>query len=408
MTASIVLGLGGCLDSEVVLDPTKLQALVDDHALSLAEIRQPPELRTERDLLISVLDFLRDGVGGERYVSTVDAVLSFEDRFEHETTLGGTNVRAGRVLATMGHPNLLHIPGRDETFERLLVEGSTVPPKTPPAQYVPHLIVQYPEGLRIQLRDGILEAAHSNRVILVNDPVSELTPLHDTLPEWLQAGGVLVISGLNSIRDEGILEARLRTLQATLDDAPVGLRVFYEDSDYHVPAFRRRVWSELAARAAVIGMNEDELASFAGTPVDVTDAVQIASAITAVLENIPEGTLIVHSKYWALAAGAHARELEEALESGNLAAGARFLEGDRAWASSLDSVRAQPRSTQGEGIASTLPALLDLPVVVVPARTLSTATPTTIGLGDTFLGGLIAGVIASDTALCALSRQEIS
>ncbi|WP_193106133.1 ADP-dependent glucokinase/phosphofructokinase [Brachybacterium sp. FME24] len=408
MNTSIVLGLGGCLDSEVALDPSRLQALVDDHAVSLTEIRQPAELRTEHDVLLSVLDFLRDGVGGERYVSTVDAVLAFESHFEHETTLGGTNVRAGRILAQLGHPNVLHVPGRDETFESLLVDGSTLPQQTPPAEYVPHLIVQYPAGLRVQLRDGTLVAAHSNRVILVHDPVSELTPLHDSLPQWLQPGGVLVLSGLNSIRDEQILNARLRALRDTLDDAPAGLRVFYEDSDYHVPAFRRRVWSELASRATVIGMNEDELASFTGTPVDVTDAAQIASAVTTVLENIPGGTLVVHSKYWALAAGAQAPELEAALESGNLAAGARFLDGDRAQATSLDLVRAQPRSPQGEDIARRLPALLGAPVVVVPARTLRAATPTTIGLGDTFLGGLLAGVVDSDAALRTPSTVEVS
>lgn len=408
MTPSIVLGLGGCLDSEVALDPSRLQALVDDHALSLAEIRQPTTLRTERDLLISVLDFLRDGVGGERYVSTVDAVLDFESHFEHATTLGGTNVRAGRTLAQLGHPNLLHVPGRDDTFESLLVEGSTVPARTPPAEYVPHLIVQYPEGLRLQLSDGALEAAHANRVILVHDPVSELTPLHDTLPEWLQPGGVVVLSGLNSIRDERILEDRLVTLRGILDDAPSGLRVLYEDADYHVPSFRRRVWSEIARRASVVGMNEDELASFTGRPVDVTDAEQIAAALEMVLGHLPGGVVMVHSKYWALAAGAYAHELDGALENGTLAAGGRFLDGDDAQASSLETVRARPRSLHGEAVAATLPALLAAPVTVVPARELRTSTPTTIGLGDTFLGGFIAGLVEAGALLEPSSTREIS
>ena len=408
MTTSIVLGLGGCLDSEIALDPVKLQALVDYHALALSEIQQPPELRTERDLLISVLAFLRDGVGGERYVSTVDAVLGFESHFEHETTLGGTNVRAGRTLTHLGHPNLLHVPGRDETFENLLVDDSAVPPETPPAAYVPHLIVQYPEGLQVQLRDGILVAEHSNRVILVNDPVSEQTPLHDAFAGWLQPGGVLVISGLNSIRDEHILEARLKTLRRVLDEAPVDLRVLHEDADYHVPEFRRRVWSEIAERTSVIGMNEDELASFTCQPVDVTDAEQIASAVTAVLGSVPSGTLVVHSKYWALAAGTRARELAPALETGILAAGARFLEGDRARAASLDAVRARPRSSEGEAVAARLPDLLATPVHVLPARVLRTATPTTIGLGDTFLGGLIAGIVETDALLTSATTLEVS
>lgn len=408
MSASIVLGLGGCLDSELVLDPVRLQALVDGHELALQDIQQPTELCAERDLLISVLAFLQDGVGGERYVASIDAVLAFESHFEHVTTLGGTNVRAGRTLAQLGHPNILHVPGRDAHFESLLVDGSEVPTETPPASYVPHLIVQYPEGLRVRLRDGVIEAKHSNRVILVNDPVSEGTPLHDALPSWLDPGGVLVLSGLNSIRDEEILESRLGTLRGILDGAPSGLRVFYEDADYHVPTFRHRVWSEIGRRASVVGMNEDELASFSGRPVDITNVQQIATALSAVLDHLPGGTLVVHSKYWALAAGAAAHQLDTALETAILASGARFLEGDHARADSLETVRCLPRSTEGEALARELPELLQVPVTVLPARTLRTGTPTTIGLGDTFLGGLIAGVVSAEALLESTSPLEIS
>ena len=41
MTTSIVLGLGGCLDSELVLDPDVLQELIDRLDLGTAEICQP-------------------------------------------------------------------------------------------------------------------------------------------------------------------------------------------------------------------------------------------------------------------------------------------------------------------------------------------------------------------------------
>ena len=68
MTTSIVLGLGGCLDSELVLDPDVLQELIDRLDLGTAEICQPERITTERELVISVLAYLREGVGGERYI----------------------------------------------------------------------------------------------------------------------------------------------------------------------------------------------------------------------------------------------------------------------------------------------------------------------------------------------------
>ncbi|MCT1775113.1 ADP-dependent glucokinase/phosphofructokinase [Brachybacterium sp. p3-SID957] len=406
MTTSIVLGLGGCLDSELVLDPDVLQDLIDHQDLGTAEITQPDRITTERELLISVLAYLRDGVGGERYIESTRALLAFETRFSRELALGGTNVRAGRVLAKLGHDNILHVPGRDPEFESLLVDGSEVPPTTPPATYVPHLIVQYPRGLRLRLRDGAIESPHPNRLIFVNDPVSELTPLHPQLEDWLGEDGVLTLSGLNSIRDEQILEERLTTLKGVLDSAPTGLRVLYEDADYHVPAFRRRVWAELAVRASVVGMNEDELASFTGRPVDITDPGQIASALHAVLDELPGGTVIVHSKYWALAAGLQAAELEQALEVGIAAAGARFVHGDSADSSSLERVREMPESTEGVDLAAELPAFLRCPVVIVPARELTSAHPTTIGLGDTFLGGLIAGIVDTGAVLDSTEMEH--
>lgn len=408
MSTSIVLGLGGCLDSELSLDPHRLQAMVDRHDVSLTELRQPHQLTSERELLISVLAYLREGVGGERYVESIDALLGFESHFEHALTLGGTNVRAGRTLAQLGHPNLLHVPGRDAAFESLLVDGSTVPSETPAATYVPHLIVQYPAHLRIRLRDGELEAPHSNRLIYVNDPVSEITPLHEQLSEWIAEDGIVTLSGFNSIRDESILEDRLRTLEAILDDAPAGLRILYEDADYHVHAFRRRVWDVLAPRAAIVSMNEDELASFNGCPVDVADPVQIAEALSSVLEHSQPRNLVVHSKYWALATGPDASRLDIALESGVAAAGARYLEGDHAVAASLDTVRRHPPSRAGTALAEQLPVLMQEPTVVVPARQLDTEAPTTIGLGDTFLGGLIAGIVATGALLTPTHTVEIS
>lgn len=399
MTTSIVLGLGGCLDSELAVDPEGLQALVDAHGLELSQIAQPDRLDTERDVLISVLAYLQAGVGGERYVHSVDALRAVEARFPHEVTLGGTNVRAGRALAKLGHPNLLHVPGRDRTFESLVVEGSSVPSSTPDASYVPHLIVQFPQGIRLRLLDGDIRAPHANRVILVHDPVSELTPLHEDLPQWLEPGGVLVVSGLNSIRSEQILEERLGALGTLIDQAPPGLRVLYEDAEYHVPEFRRRVWEVLVPRVSMVSMNEDELSGLVGRPVDVSRATEIAAAVGTVLQQLPDAPLVVHSKHWALAAGMRAGEVGAAIEQGIWAAGARFLAGDAADAGTVEGVRAASPSHIGEEIAQQLPRLMEVPLVVRPARVLETLEPTTIGLGDTFLGGLIAGIVDAHALL---------
>ena len=108
---------------------------------------------------------------------------------------------------------------------------------------------------------------------------------------------------------------------------------------------------------------------------------------------MPARLLVVHTKYWALALGPGAAGYRQALESATAMAGVRYLEGDAFTAEQFRAMSAHPRHPGGERVAAALGRRPAGEVCVVPAYALSTPTPTTVGLGDAFVGGFVAGLV---------------
>ncbi|WP_245862488.1 ADP-dependent glucokinase/phosphofructokinase [Sanguibacter antarcticus] len=89
MNDSLVLGLGGTVDYEIVWDSAVLEGLVREYDIRAAELSTAVAVSTERDLVVTLLAFVRDGVGGERFVVSSEIVETFAARFTRAITLGG-------------------------------------------------------------------------------------------------------------------------------------------------------------------------------------------------------------------------------------------------------------------------------------------------------------------------------
>jgi hypothetical protein len=76
MTSSVVPGLGGCVHYEQGL-LTSLERLIEDYQIHAAELISGTAVRTERDLLISILDYIRRGGCGERFVASTEVLAEF-------------------------------------------------------------------------------------------------------------------------------------------------------------------------------------------------------------------------------------------------------------------------------------------------------------------------------------------
>lgn len=399
MTAAsrVVLGLGDCVDYELTLTAGVLEQLVTGYGIGAAEVMTGPGPVTgERDLVVSILRYVARGGGGEHFVASAAALETFADRFPHRATLGGTSVRAGLVMSRLGVPSTFHLVSIDDTVRRLLPREAEYISSAVADTFHPHLIVQYDRGLRVRAGDLDITAPFANRLIYVNDPANAAMLLADELGARLRAAEVFLISGFNAMRDKDELDARLVSLRSHMRQLPPGAVTYFEDAAYHEPAFSRRVREALLDVIDVYGLNEDELQSYLGHPIDLLSAREVADALTAVHALIPVPTLVLHTKYWAVAHGARAAEYADALDTGTALAATRYAYGDHFTDDDVDRVRRRPRRPESVEFAAALAHQLGDHVRCAPAFALDVAHPTTVGLGDTFVGGFLAALVQTD------------
>jgi ADP-dependent phosphofructokinase/glucokinase len=124
--------------------------------------------------------------------------------------------------------------------------------------------------------------------------------------------------------------------------------------------------------------------------VDLLSVREVRDALTAVHALIPAPTLVVHTKYWAAALGG---DHTGALDNGTLMAAARYAHGDDFTDSDVERMRRTPRRPESVAFAA---ALRSDTVSSVPGFALDVADPTTVGLGDTFVGGFLAAIADSE------------
>ena len=391
----VVLGLGGCVDYELTLSADVLQRLVLEYGIGAGE--ETATVTSERELVVSILGYVARGAGGEHFVASAPALAGFADRFPHRTTLGGTSVRAGILMSRLGVPSTLHLVSVNDDVRRLLPADTAYISSGVEDTRYPHLIVQYDRGLRIRAGELDITASSANRLIYVNDPANDALLLTPELGRRLRAAEVFMISGFNAMRSAAELDRRLAELRSHMRQLPANAVTYFEDAAYHEPAFSRRVRDALLDAIDVYGLNEDELQAYLGHPVDLLSAAQVADALTAVHAILPVPTLILHTKYWAVALGERADSFAEALDTGTVMAAVRYAHGDDFTDEDVERLRRQPRRPESVAFAGALRARLGRTVCCVPAFALDVENPTTVGLGDTFAGGFLA-VLAEPTS----------
>jgi ADP-dependent phosphofructokinase/glucokinase len=398
MASRVVLGLGGGVDCELALSGPGLEQLVDAFGIRAAQLTSPATVASERDLLISILTYVRKGAGGEQFVASPDALRAFARRFPHRLTLGGTSVRAALAMSRLGVPATLHLVTLNDVVRRLLPAGCTYICSGREDTLYPHLIVQYDRDLHVRAGDIDIRAPAPNRLIYVNDPANEALLLSDELAALLRDARIFLISGLNAVRDQGVLDRRLSALRCHMRELPPDAVVVYEDAGFHEPAFSQQVRDALLGVIDVYGLNEDEMQAHLGHAVDLLSPAEVQRALTALRTLIPAPILVVHTRYWAAALGDTAEKYEQALQDGMVIAGTRYAHGDDFTDRHYQLMRGRPRRAESVEFAAALKGRMGPMVQCVPGFNLDVAEPTTIGLGDTFVGGVLAAVAKGKAA----------
>lgn len=392
--AKMVLGLGNNVDYEMAWDTEGMGRLAAEYGIKDAELRMDGSIESERDLLVSLLAFAKNGLGGERYVASPAAIEALAGRFGKKITLGGTGVRAALAMHTLGFGAALHLVTLNDHVRRLLPPGSPFVCSAEEEHVYPHGIIQYPKGARIAAGDIDFVTQRHNRLIYTHDPDNAGMRLAPELGDLLAQAEVLLISGFNAMRDGALLARRLDTLLGLMERLPREAVVFFEDAGYHEAALSELVREALLSRIDIYSLNEDELQHYLSRQVDLLDAGDVAAALKALHAIIPAKALVLHTRWWALAHGEGAEKLAPALEGGIAMATTRFRLGDGFASADYDATMALPPEAEGAAFAKAIAAELGEAVCCRPSVQAEVDRPTTIGLGDAFVGGFLPLLLA--------------
>ncbi len=393
MTEAIVLGFGNNIDYEIVWDSSVMEDLVRRYGIGAAELSTSGDIHSERDLVISILSFLQAGTGGERFVGASNIVEDFSRHFEIKITLGGTSVRAAIAMRKLGHRSALHLVTINDHVRRLIPPDSPYVCSNAAESSYPHLIVQFGQDARVNAGDIDIRASRANRIIYHNDLDNISMELSDALPALCANAQVLLISGFNAMQDEELLRNRVATLLPVLENLPQDARVFCEDAGYYNPTFSRLIYAALADHIDIISLNEDELQGYLGRPVDLLDAAYVLQALRELQTIIPAPVIVVHTMYWALAYGEHVAKFREALQGGVTMATTRFCHGDDFTVQAYQEIAGLPPSQEGAHFAAAVTRLMPYGICCVPVAEVDQSNPTTVGLGDAFVGGFLPALV---------------
>ena len=393
MSERIALGFCNNVDYEIVWNADILNELVIHYQIGADEPNTGGPIRNERDLVVSILGFMKAAEGGERFVGGSEIIERFSGRFEKRITLGGTSVRAAVAMRKLGYTSALHLITQNENVRRLIPADSPFVCSNDQDSFYPHLIVQFGEGDRVCAGDIDIGARQSNRVIYHCNADRIAMRLAPDFADLLGDAQVLLISGFNAMQDRRLLLERLATVSHLLARLSDDAIVYLEDGGYYDRSFRKAIHHGLGARMDVFGLNEDELQTHLQRKVPLRETRQVAGAVKEAHRYIPAAAVVFHTQHWALVHGNAASRYADALRAGVTLATTRFRFGDDFTLADFRDIESRAPSDQNAEFAKTINATAGDDFYCVPVADVEQANATTIGLGDAFVGGFLPALL---------------
>lgn len=397
MSERIAMGFHTCVDYELVWDTKVVEEQIKAFDIRADELRMDIEVDSERAIWIVCLAHFKEGIGGEAVPSEPEDCERFASHFEYKVTLGGTATRAAIILDGLGYPTLLQTSCYNEHVKRLMPKGVRALPGVDKDhnKVYPHVVLQCRGGVRIHANDIDFVTPRENRIMVSRDFDSLNIPvLPEEFGKMITDVDVFLLGCFSEVIDKDVLKGCMEKTRALLSHLKKDAVVVLEDGCYVKKEFRYYVHEQLAQVIDVLSMNEDELQDYIGRRIDILNPQAVKEALENVRESTGVKTLITHSAAWALAYGENASGMREALEGGSIAASTRFRMGDGFTLKDFEATKEIPDKAQGIRFCEELRGLLGEKVCCIPSKDLSFVEhPTVVGLGDTFAGGLLTGLL---------------
>lgn len=377
------------------------------HDAILDKMKKAVVIRSMRDFLSTVVYYCANGIGGE---SDIHDFSFLSGKFGEKYGMGGTGVQAALALSKLGIPSLVHLTDDSKEVCNILacnniytIDNHCQKVHTDMIHQAHeqeiHYIIQFKKGDLICLGEQKLAVSASNRLILTKVTVNATVPFSKQYFEYVEKNAdkisSCVFSSFNCILDQQILAKRLD--EAVIHagnyrkNNPNGI-VYFEDAAYHSSVTRRIVTEKLYPEINILGINEEELASALQDDGKNIDQDNINSCIEAARylrqKYLLRDGVIVHTKDYSMYVGNKIRsDIKTGLIYGNLLATSKALRG---WYGSLDDIKEVMHlkfSSKGLAFYHLLENNPFSDVILIPTKYIE-KPKYTIGLGDSFVGGL--------------------
>ena len=351
-----------------------------------------------------------NGLGMNFDVTNVQVCDLLMERFEKESSLGGTGAQGAAALSTAGFPVAVQLTDRCREVCAMLsqsdtrmVRGDSLIPVMEGAsgeEPVYHIILQFAKGdvIRVHGREVVIPL--SNRLIFFYDTIHKSVPVDEDFLRYLPAHpdvvSSLVIAGFDAIIDTEIARermAQIRKMLVALKEKNDSIPVYLEGAFYMNPEVKEIFFRTLGNLCSVIGTNEEELADLTrrhGFEINPGDPADVLEALEFMISTYMSQGIILHTKDYALFYGTLPEnvDIEKGLTVGCLLSGTRARCGRYGTMQDLKESLEIALSRDGLYFHD---RLQEIPkkrkTVIVPSRYMERPRYT-IGLGDTFVGGV--------------------
>ena len=396
MSKNIAMGYHCCVDYELVWDTEVVEKQIEKYGIFEDELILDRAVHTERDAWIFCLAHLRAGIGGEIVPDDAKSVIDFAENFEKKVTLGGTPTRAAIVLDKLGHETILHTSCWNHYIRDLLPENvNPIPAVEDDGNIYPHVVLQCAKGVHIHAGNIDFITPRENRIMISRDETSlDMPILPDVFGPKITEAEVFLLGCFSEILERRILDRCIENTKQVLDHLPEDAIVMYEDGCYVMKAFRYAVHEHLRPYIDVLSMNEDEMQEYLGRSLDILDVTAVISAVESLYESLGVDHIIVHTAKWALAYGSDPEKLHDALVGGGTMASTRFRIGDDITPENYRETAEIEEREDSTMFCQAMKEALGDRICIIPSKDLSHVEhPTVVGLGDSFAGGCLPGLI---------------
>ena len=396
MTKKIAMGFHTCVDYELIWNTDTVESMIRAFEIREDELRLDGAVHTQRDAWIFCLAHLRAGVGGEIVPDEPQSVIDFAEHCDRNVTLGGTATRAAIALDKLGYDTVLQTSCWNPYVEELLpARVKAVPGTVDDGMLYPHVVLQCAKGVRIHANDIDFVTPRENRIMVSHDLTSlDMPVLPDAFGPEIKDAGVFLLGCFSEILDRDILDRVIRNTRDLLEYLPKDCVVMYEDGCYVMKAFRYALHEHLRPYIDVLSMNEDEMQEYIGHKIDILDVKAVIGAVKCVYESLKIDHVIIHSAKWALAYGKEPQRLHDALLGGATMASTRFRIGDDITPENYEETKTMKDREDSTVFCEAIREALGDQVCIIPSKDMSHVEhPSVVGLGDSFAGGCLPGLI---------------